>query len=271
MAHKIDWSLDDRKLRQTLLTLSTSKLMRIATTKSVNVNAGYTKSDIIDAILNKIATNKSKHSKHSKFNASTTNNNNSNRNTHQPSAEVLEKVRRLKEKIAKLQLQKGWRLRRTRDRYMRVKFHSIRSDHNLNNFNVVKILNTGSIGTISLVVGNYLYNSNKYAIKTLCKKHIITKNRIQFNSSVITENKNEFLSGLNFIFQDKENIYFVMDYYINGNLYDLLQQNNIFNEEQTKFYIAELCVAINEIHCLGFIIKYLSFGNILIGNNGHIK
>lgn len=48
-------------------------------------------------------------------------------------------------------------------------------------------------------------------------------------------------------------------------------QRGVFNEEQTRFYIAELLLAIEEIHRFDVIYRDLKPENILLASDGHIK
>lgn len=44
----------------------------------------------------------------------------------------------------------------------------------------------------------------------------------------------------------------------------------MFTEEDVKFYLAELALALNHLHCLGIIYRDLKPENILLDSDGHI-
>lgn len=65
-----------------------------------------------------------------------------------------------------------------------------------------------------------------------------------------------FLS-FSFIFQ-----YLVMDYYVGGDLLTLLSKfGDRIPEDMAQFYLAEMVMAIDSIHRLGYVHRYLSNSN----------
>lgn len=51
----------------------------------------------------------------------------------------------------------------------------------------------------------------------------------------------------------------------------LLIKKDILTEDQSRFYIAELVLALESVHKLNYIHRDLKPDNILIDNTGHIK
>ncbi len=62
-----------------------------------------------------------------------------------------------------------------------------------------------------------------------------------------------------------------MDYISGGDLMTQLIAKNIFTEEESRFYIAQLILAIEAIHKNNCIHRDIKPDNILIDDNGHIK
>jgi serine/threonine protein kinase len=62
-----------------------------------------------------------------------------------------------------------------------------------------------------------------------------------------------------------------MDFVPGGDLMSLLIKKDILSEEESRFYIAELVLAIEAIHKLNCIHRDLKPDNILIDREGHIK
>lgn len=62
-----------------------------------------------------------------------------------------------------------------------------------------------------------------------------------------------------------------MDYLAGGDLMTVLMKKDILTEEESKFYIAELILAVASVHKMNYIHRDIKPDNILIGKDGHIK
>ena len=62
-----------------------------------------------------------------------------------------------------------------------------------------------------------------------------------------------------------------MEYLPGGDLMTLLMARDILTEDESRFYAAELVLAIESVHKLNCIHRDLKPDNVLIGKDGHIK
>ena len=62
-----------------------------------------------------------------------------------------------------------------------------------------------------------------------------------------------------------------MEFLAGGDLMTMLIKQDILNENDAKFYIAELILAVDAVHKMNFIHRDLKPDNVLIDNNGHLK
>lgn len=62
-----------------------------------------------------------------------------------------------------------------------------------------------------------------------------------------------------------------MDYLPGGDLMTLLMARDILTEEESRFYIAEMVLAIESVHKMNCIHRDIKPDNVLIDKEGHIK
>jgi len=82
-----------------------------------------------------------------------------------------------------------------------------------------------------------------------------------------------WLTALEYAFQDSENLYLVMEFHPGGDLLTLLtrQENQTLDEDMLRFYGAEMVLAINSLHELGYVHRDIKPDNILLDRKGHVK
>ncbi|XP_017553213.1 serine/threonine-protein kinase LATS1 isoform X1 [Pygocentrus nattereri] len=139
-------------------------------------------------------------------------------------------------------------------------------------FEKIKTLGVGAFGEVCLA--RKVDTGALYAMKTLRKKDVLLRNQVahvKAERDILAEADNEWVVKLYYSFQDKDNLYFVMDYIPGGDMMSLLIRLGIFGEELAQFYIAELTCAVESVHKMGFIHRDIKPDNILIDRDGHIK
>jgi serine/threonine kinase 38 len=57
-------------------------------------------------------------------------------------------------------------------------------------------------------------------------------------------------------FQDDEYLYLVMEYLAGGDMMTWLIKKEVFTEEEVRFYIAELVLAVDAVHKLDYVHRY---------------
>lgn len=139
-------------------------------------------------------------------------------------------------------------------------------------FKKLKPIGVGAFGEVTLV--RKIDTNQCYAMKTLRKADVLNRNQVahvKAERDILAEADNEWVVKLYYSFQDKDNLYFVMDYIPGGDLMSLLIKYGIFKEPLARFYIAELTCAVESVHKMGFIHRDIKPDNILIDRDGHIK
>uniref|UniRef100_A0A2K5KCT6 Serine/threonine-protein kinase MRCK alpha n=1 Tax=Colobus angolensis palliatus TaxID=336983 RepID=A0A2K5KCT6_COLAP len=89
---------------------------------------------------------------------------------------------------------------------------------------------------------------------------------------VLVNGDNKWITALHYAFQDDNNLYLVMDYYVGGDLLTLLSKfEDRLPEDMARFYLAEMVIAIDSVHQLHYVHRDIKPDNILMDMNGHIR
>lgn len=126
----------------------------------------------------------------------------------------------------------------------------------IDDFTVLKVVGKGSYGKVLLVKKND--DNNILAMKVLKKKYMIKRNQVEHTKterSILELVKHPFIIQLKYAFQSQVKLYFVVDYCPGGELFFHIQKVERFNEEATKFYAAQIVLALEHLHKLNVIYR----------------
>ncbi|EAY12748.1 AGC family protein kinase [Trichomonas vaginalis G3] len=139
-------------------------------------------------------------------------------------------------------------------------------------FEKIKIIGKGEYGDVYLVRDK---TDNKiYAMKIIQKSELIAKGQLRntlTEKDLLSRMDSKWSVQLIYAFQDMYSIYFVMEYLPGGDLLTVLMCRSYLTLEETRFYIAEILLAIREVHSLGYIHCDIKPDNILLTKDGHIR
>ncbi|XP_003748638.1 RAC-beta serine/threonine-protein kinase [Galendromus occidentalis] len=142
----------------------------------------------------------------------------------------------------------------------------------LDNFELIRVLGKGTFGKV--VLCRERSSDQLYAIKILKKQVVIAKDEVAHTlteSRVLQTTDHPFLIALKYSFQTVDRLCFVMEYVNGGELFFHLTRERIFSEEKTRFYAAEILLALEYLHEQGIIYRDLKLENLLLDKDGHIK
>lgn len=88
---------------------------------------------------------------------------------------------------------------------------------------------------------------------------------------LVASEKSRWVVPLIASFQDKTNLYLVMEYMVGGDFLGLLFRKDILKERHAKWYIAEMILCVEEAHRLRWIHRDVKPDNFLISASGHLK
>ncbi|CAB1316036.1 unnamed protein product [Coregonus sp. 'balchen'] len=126
-------------------------------------------------------------------------------------------------------------------------------------FELRKVLGQGSFGKVFLVKKITGPDAGQlYAMKVLKKATLKVRDRVRtkMERDILVEVNHPFVVRLHYAFQTEGKLYLILDF---------------LREEDVKFYLAELALALDHLHGLGIIYRDLKPENILLDEEGHIK
>ncbi|XP_010787023.1 ribosomal protein S6 kinase alpha-3-like [Notothenia coriiceps] len=127
-------------------------------------------------------------------------------------------------------------------------------------FELRKVLGQGSFGKVFLVRKVTGPDAGQlYAMKVLKKATLKVRDRVRtkMERDILVEVNHPFIVKLHYAFQTEGKLYLILDFLRGGDLFTRLSKEVMFTEEDVKFYLAELALALDHLHSLGIIYRDL--------------
>ena len=141
----------------------------------------------------------------------------------------------------------------------------------ISKFKLILPIAKGGYGSVGLY--KKVTTSDTYAIKTVdikCMKEKNLSSSLKNEQNILKEINNDYVVNSYYIFQDKINYYFVMEYLPGGDVYTFLSKNNL-PKKTIQLIVAETILAVNYLHSIRIIHHDIKPENILISLKGHFK
>uniref|UniRef100_A0A671QSH0 Serine/threonine-protein kinase MRCK alpha n=1 Tax=Sinocyclocheilus anshuiensis TaxID=1608454 RepID=A0A671QSH0_9TELE len=140
-------------------------------------------------------------------------------------------------------------------------------------FEILKVIGRGAFGEVAVVK---VKNTDKvFAMKILNKWEMLKRAEtacFREERDVLVNGDSQWITTLHYAFQDENNLYLVMDYYVGGDLLTLLSKfEDRLPEDMAKFYLTEMVLAVDSVHQLHYVHRDIKPDNILMDMNGHIR
>nr|XP_004672981.2 myotonin-protein kinase isoform X2 [Jaculus jaculus] len=140
-------------------------------------------------------------------------------------------------------------------------------------FEILKVIGRGAFSEVAVV--KMKQTGQVYAMKIMNKWDMLKRGEVSCfreERDVLVNGDRRWITQLHFAFQDENYLYLVMEYYVGGDLLTLLSK---FGEripaEMARFYLAEIVMAIDSVHQLGYVHRDIKPDNILLDRCGHIR
>uniref|UniRef100_A0A671LQY4 non-specific serine/threonine protein kinase n=1 Tax=Sinocyclocheilus anshuiensis TaxID=1608454 RepID=A0A671LQY4_9TELE len=157
------------------------------------------------------------------------------------------------------------------NRYGKVMGHMRELQMKPDDFDRVKVIGRGAFGEVQLV--RHKASQKVYAMKVLSKFEMIKRSDSAFfweERDIMAFADSPWVVQLCCAFQDDRSLYMVMEYMPGGDLVNLTSTYDV-PEKWAKFYTAEVVLALDAIHSMGFIHRDIKPDNMLLDRYGHLK
>ncbi|NXO03253.1 CTRO kinase, partial [Rhinopomastus cyanomelas] len=143
----------------------------------------------------------------------------------------------------------------------------------MKDFDVKSVVGCGHFADVKVV--REKATGDVYAMKVMSKESLLAQENVSFfeeERSILSQSTSPWIPQLQYAFQDKKNLYLVMEYQPGGDLLSLLNRyEEQLDESMVQFYLAELVLAIHSVHQMGYVHRDIKPENVLIDRTGHIK
>ncbi|KAJ3161249.1 camp-dependent protein kinase catalytic subunit [Irineochytrium annulatum] len=145
--------------------------------------------------------------------------------------------------------------------------------YHLEDFHIVRRVGKGGFASVFLV--RLKTSSGRYfALKAIKKADVLRlkqEKQVMNEKNILKGIRHSFIVELYQTFQDTFYLYMVMEYIDGGDLFSYLRKIQRFAEEDAKFYICEVLIALQYLHSENIVYRDLKPENILLDTTGHIK
>ncbi|PKI84946.1 polo kinase [Malassezia vespertilionis] len=113
------------------------------------------------------------------------------------------------------------------------------------------------------------------AFKVIAKSAIMQskKNRQKILAEIMIHKslKHVHIVGFEDVFEDSENVYFVLELCHNGNMNDIVKRRGRYSEAEARFFMIQILAGIQHMHNNSIIHRDLKLGNVFLDQNMRIK
>ncbi len=138
-------------------------------------------------------------------------------------------------------------------------------------FEKIGIIGSGGFSTVWKAKCNKI--SHLFAIKQISKTKVKKQDYLDLilnEKKIMKDLYFPFISNLYCTFQDETNLYFVIDYFSGGDLRYYLMKGKQFSENQIKFILACLIIALEYIYSKKIIHRDIKPENLLFDDRGYV-
>lgn len=145
----------------------------------------------------------------------------------------------------------------------------------ISDFEFISPIGKGASGKVFLVTDRK--TGEKLALKVIDKRKVFEsrsgyRHALDERLALEMVDGHPFFCRLRYAFQTRAYFYLAVDFYNGGDLYQYLRTHNgRLKEPQVRNVAAEICLALEHMHNLGFVYRDLKPENVLLDSKGHVR
>ncbi|XP_022954173.1 serine/threonine-protein kinase tricorner-like [Cucurbita moschata] len=152
--------------------------------------------------------------------------------------------------------------------YMRLKRHKM----GVSDFDLLTIIGKGAFGEVR--VCREKTSGQVYAMKKLKKSEMLRRGQVEHvraERNLLAEVDSNCIVKLYCSFQDDEFLYLIMEYLPGGDMMTLLMRKDTLTDDEARFYVGEIVLAVESIHKHNYIHRDIKPDNLLLDKFGHLR
>lgn len=137
---------------------------------------------------------------------------------------------------------------------------------------VLGTLGKGSFGHVQLVRDKK--GGKTYALKAVWKAQIVQtgqQGHIMSEKRAMAALSHPFLVALYATYKNKDRLYFLLEPSLGGELFSVLREKTLFDEDTSRFYAAHIVLAFEYMHSMNYVYRDLKPENLLLDSQGYLK
>ncbi|PIC15488.1 hypothetical protein B9Z55_022442 [Caenorhabditis nigoni] len=139
-----------------------------------------------------------------------------------------------------------------------------------NDFRLIKVVGRGGYGKVILARKNV--DNKIYALKVINKPRNESNLQAAIDEIKVFKHVNSpFICQMFDYFEANRKIYFVLEFLPGGDLFTLMAKKETFDEDETRFYLAQIVIGLEYLHNSDIIYRDLKAENVLIDKHGNLK
>lgn len=138
----------------------------------------------------------------------------------------------------------------------------------IDDFQIERVIGKGGYGKVYLV--NKEDTQMSYAMKSFSVEQDLDEVALELEIMTSEINECPYIVPVRYVIIANDKLYMLTDYSSPGTLLSFVRDKGNLSQDALKVYLAELVIALEFLHCRGYVYHDLNPDNLLLGPDGHL-